>query len=218
MSSDHRLCVFVSEALAGGDIRLADYAGRPILDRQHRLALRLHAAICRLAGIVDRVQRSRPDDHRHSFQRFRRDRNRAARPRSPRPRSTSMASPSRSRRKAIVKGRMRIRSTNGRRRRGRRMFRAGTSTNTWSAVTAILPTYSPRVRTLQDTRVETAVARGRWPIDACVINRFRRQIDRRGLVTPLPWRRRLQLGYYVVRGGMRPGRRPKAGAGSGINI
>ena len=41
-------------------------------DRQHRLAVRLHAAICRIAGIVDRVSRSRPDHHRRSLQRFRR--------------------------------------------------------------------------------------------------------------------------------------------------
>src|SRR3954463_16494661 len=45
---------------------------RPSLaDRQYRLALRLHAAICRPAGAVDRVSRPWPDDRRRPLQQFR---------------------------------------------------------------------------------------------------------------------------------------------------
>ena len=63
---------FSFPALAGGEIRLADYR-RPSADgRQHRVAVRLHAAICRIAAVVDRVSRSRLDDRRRSLERFRR--------------------------------------------------------------------------------------------------------------------------------------------------
>ena len=50
---------FSFAGLDGGDIRLADYAGKPILDRQHRLALRLHPAIYRPAAALDALPRSR---------------------------------------------------------------------------------------------------------------------------------------------------------------
>src|SRR6266851_2039409 len=57
---------FSFPALAGGDIRLADYAGRPLLV--------VHPTICRTAGVMDPVSRSRLDDHRRSLERFRRAR------------------------------------------------------------------------------------------------------------------------------------------------
>ena len=40
--------------------------------REHRLAVRLHPAICRAAGFVEALPRARPDDRRRSVERFRR--------------------------------------------------------------------------------------------------------------------------------------------------
>ena len=40
--------------------------------RQHRLALRLHAAICRPAAALDALPRARADDRRRAVERFRR--------------------------------------------------------------------------------------------------------------------------------------------------
>ena len=150
---------FSFPALAGGDIRLADYAGHPLLVVNTASLVRLHAAICRIAGIVDRVSRSRPDDHRRSLQRFRRpgtgrrDRNRGDRTA---PIWRHLSDRGKGRREGPECA---SRSTNGLRKRGRRMFRAGTFTNIWSAATATSPRCFPETVEPSDTRVKTAIAR-----------------------------------------------------------
>ena len=95
---------FSFKGLEGGDIRLADYAGKPILDRQYRLALRLHPAIYRAADALDALPRPRPDGHRRALERFRRPGAGRPEPRSCRRRTASTASPSRSRPRSAVKG------------------------------------------------------------------------------------------------------------------
>jgi len=63
--------------------------------------------------------------------------------------------------KATVRARMPIHSTNGQRRRGQRMCRAGTFTNIWSATTAISSKYSLRPSNHR-IRVSKPPLRGRW--------------------------------------------------------
>ncbi len=52
---------FSFPALSGDDVRLAAYTGKPLLVSQHRLAVRLHAPICRAAGALERASRARAD-------------------------------------------------------------------------------------------------------------------------------------------------------------
>ena len=100
MSRDHRICVFLRRPRwrrhqARRPRRQADPG------RQYRVALRLHAAICRAAAIVDALPAARAADRRRAVERFRRPgaghggRHQAHRPR--RVRASAFRSPPRPR-------------------------------------------------------------------------------------------------------------------------
>ena len=103
--------------------------------RQHRVALRLHSAICRAAAALERYhERGLMIIGVPSNDFGGQEPGGAAE--STRPRTRNMASPSRSPPRPRSRARTRIRSTNGRRSSGRWKRRAGTSTSIWSAATA----------------------------------------------------------------------------------
>ncbi len=66
---DHRVRLFLSRV---GRRRKQARGLSSGAGRQHRVIVRLHAAICRVATAVERVSRPRLDDCRRSLQRFRR--------------------------------------------------------------------------------------------------------------------------------------------------
>ena len=126
---------FSFAGLEGGDIKLADYAGKPILIVNTASLCGYTPQYAGLQELWTRYHPRGPDDRRRAVERFRRPGAGHGRPTSSTPRTASTASAFRSPPRSRSKEPTHIRSTNGRRPSGHSKPRAGISTSTWSAAT-----------------------------------------------------------------------------------
>ncbi len=120
---------FSFPALSEGEIRLADYSGRPLIVVNT-------ASLCGYTPQDAGLQQLWTEFRDRGLgvigvpPTISADRNRAALPTLPRPPSINMQLPSRSRQRPSLSGPMHIPSTNGPPKHGPRIFHAGTFTNT----------------------------------------------------------------------------------------
>ena len=121
---------FSFTGLKGGDIKLADFAGKPILVVNTASLCGYTPQYAGLQELWKRYHDARPDDRRRAVERFRRPGAGRREPRSSTPRIRTTASRFRSPPRRWCAATASIRSTNGRRPRSRSSCRAGISTNT----------------------------------------------------------------------------------------